>query len=69
LGAVEEDERDVLVGMTRRGDRVQAQATEVDLVAVAEAAMRVAPVTRGRGEDRRVIAGRELEGAGQEVRV
>ena len=66
---VKEQEGQVLGGVPGRGQRAQGQPAEVDLVAVAEADMVEVPVTGGRGQDRRVVVGVQLPGAGQEVGV
>ena len=51
------------------GQGAQRQPAEVDLVAVAEAAVVEGALPGGRGEDLRAVVGGELAGAGQEVGV
>lgn len=67
--AVEEQVRQVFVGVAWRGEGPQGQAAQVDLVAVAEPDVVERPAAGGRGEDAGAVAGGELAGAGQEVGV
>ena len=47
----------------------QGEPAEIDLVTVAEPDMVEDPLTGGRGQDRRVVVGMQLAGAGDEVRM
>jgi hypothetical protein len=68
-GAVADQERQVLVGVSRRGQRLQGEPAHVHLVTVNEPVVMEPAVTRRRGQDRRAVLGGQLAGAGQEVRV
>jgi hypothetical protein len=59
----------MLVGMAGRAQRPQPQATEVDLVTVAQAAVGELAVPGRRSQHPRAFGRRQLPGAGQEVRV
>ena len=67
--SVEQQEGQVLVGVTRGSDRAQGEPAEVDLLAVLEPAVRELPPTGSRGEHLGAVGGRELHGAGEEVGV
>jgi hypothetical protein len=67
--AIEEQERQVLVGVPGSAQRAQPEATQVELVAVAEAGVVEGATAGGRRDDGRAVGGGELAGTGEEVGV
>lgn len=67
--AVQQEEGQVLVGVSGGGQGPQCQPAQVGLVAVGERGVREGAVSGGGGQDGRAVVGGELERAGEEVGV
>ena len=68
-GAVQEQEGQVFIGVPGGGQGAQGEPAEVDLVTVAQTAMRERTSAGHRRQDRRPVRGGELGRAGEEVGV
>jgi hypothetical protein len=68
-GAVAQQERQVLVGVARRGERGQAQSAEIDLVAVAQPTVGEPALAGGGGQHGGAVVVGQLHRPGEEVGV
>ncbi len=66
---VEQQEGEMLLGVSRCADRAQGEPAEVDLFAVLEPTVRELPTTGSRREHLGAVSGGELDRAGEEVGV